>query len=751
MMENLEQATAQAGLAGRPSVQQGHALDQVHEIVLSGCSPIPLANYLKALGILRLVAEQADPGARGFWRNDAFVLLTRLDTEALQRFFLEEYAPTPVLAPWNGGSGFYPGDNQSGIEPIENGSTERLAKLRDTIATIRTVLRRRGLEAKPEGDAKSALLAELRAELSDEALAWLDAAVVLTEESPRYPPLLGTGGNDGRLDFTNNFMQRVVAVIDPTTGQAQEKTKALLGLALHGEARPGIPSAAIGQFAPGTAGGPNQTAGFDAKALVNPWDFILMLEGALLFAAAATRRLEHSTGGGLSYPFTVRSTGAGSGVAALSDEANARAEIWMPLWETPTTLTELKVLLAEGRVTLGRRPVRDGLDFARAAAKLGVERGISGFQRYAFLMRSGKAYFATPLNRLAARRNRAGDIIDELDADGWLSRFRQFGRSDGSTRLASLVRRLEDALFALAGTQGKDPLAVQRVLVILGEAQRYLATSPKAREACPPVPQLSARWATQANDRSQEFDLAAALASLHALRQREDGSTRRVLPMRIHLAPEKLDLEHKHRQPAWDEQATHQVTWGAGRLEDNLIETLQRRLLEAERLQLVDKPFAFDHAASASAIAAWLEGRLDHARLEALVPGLMLVRIPRLASSTTETVPLPAAYRLLKPFFCTDAQLREVKLLSADSQLPLRADFIRRLMAGRTAEALDLAVRRLKAYGVAAELKGLRRGAADFPDGRRLLAALLVPLRDDDLKGLLPKPDPMEEQKNEGV
>ncbi len=62
MMENLEQATAQAGLAGRPSVQQGHALDQVHEIVLSGCSPIPLANYLKALGILRLVAEQADPG-----------------------------------------------------------------------------------------------------------------------------------------------------------------------------------------------------------------------------------------------------------------------------------------------------------------------------------------------------------------------------------------------------------------------------------------------------------------------------------------------------------------------------------------------------------------------------------------------------------------------------------------------------------------------------------------------------------------
>lgn len=30
---------------------------------LSGCSPAPLANYLKALGILRLVSEQTDPTA----------------------------------------------------------------------------------------------------------------------------------------------------------------------------------------------------------------------------------------------------------------------------------------------------------------------------------------------------------------------------------------------------------------------------------------------------------------------------------------------------------------------------------------------------------------------------------------------------------------------------------------------------------------------------------------------------------------
>src|SRR5690606_5577704 len=120
------------------------------------------------------------------------------------------------------------------------------------------------------------------------------------------------------------------------------------------------------------------------------------LEGALLFAAAATRRLEHGSGGALSYPFTVRANSAGFGSTALSDEAAARTEIWMPLWEAPSTLGELKTLLGEGRVTLGRRPARDALDFARAVVKLGVERGIAGFQRYAFLKRYGKNYFATP-------------------------------------------------------------------------------------------------------------------------------------------------------------------------------------------------------------------------------------------------------------------------------------------------------------------------------------------------------------------
>lgn len=54
-------------------------MNETHVVELTGCTPEPLMNYLKALGVLRLVSEQADPEARGYWRGDRFVLESRLD------------------------------------------------------------------------------------------------------------------------------------------------------------------------------------------------------------------------------------------------------------------------------------------------------------------------------------------------------------------------------------------------------------------------------------------------------------------------------------------------------------------------------------------------------------------------------------------------------------------------------------------------------------------------------------------------
>ncbi len=742
-MVSLTETAERLAAAGRVAGKQGDLPareargvydidDGFHRVTLAGCTPTPLASYLKALGVLRLVAEQIDPEARGAWHDEQFVLDSRLDAEGLREFFLREYRPTPVLAPWNGGSGFHAKDNKDGIAPLRASGAPRLSALRGAIEQIDGMLEARGFTERPAGDDKTDFLSALRAELPEEALAWLDAAVLLTEENPKYPPLLGTGGNDGRLDFTNNFMQRVVAVLDPASGEPAAGATGWLEQALFAAACPSMPSAKIGQFSPGGAGGPNQTSGFDAdKPLVNPWDFILMLEGALLFAAAATKRLESAQTAGISYPFTVRLTGAGSGGLSVDEESNARAEFWAPIWSMPVHLGELQNVLAEGRVTLGRRPARDGLDFARAVSRLGVERGIGAFQRYAFLMRSGKAYFATPLNRITVERNRGADLIDDLEDSGWLGRFRRHARREGSNRVVSLARRLEDALFELTTARDDEGPVLRRLLAQLGEIQLYLARSPKARDlaagGCPPVPSLSSQWFRRADDGSPEMAIAAGLAGLHA--RAPDGSPR--LPMRVHLAPERPG-----RYPSWLDDETHTVTWALGApLEDNLAATLHRRLLQAESPDIADKPLHAWRTAPLADVAGWLAGDLDERRVAALLPGLMLVRMPGGAGQWADRqAPLPLAYRLLKPLFCTDDQLRRVKLIPSDRSLPLKADVPRRLQADDVAGAAELARRRLRAADIPLASRVFRPGTSD---GRRLLAALMVPVSDQAVAALL--------------
>jgi CRISPR-associated protein Csx17 len=361
-----------------------------HEVALPGCTPVPLAGYLKALGVLRLVAEQADAGAKGCWRNDHFILASELDADALHAFFLDKYRPTPVVAPWNGGSGFYYREEKlDTVDPVTgkrektgrrnqptaatrtldtllSSTADRFSLYREVVQVAKTVLTSLDFEEAPKDEPKDYLVSVLRSTIPESGLVAFDSTLFLTQDGTKYPPLWGTGGTDGNLDFTNNFMQRLVGLFDATSGDPTPEAKAFLSEALFAVPVPGLLSTAIGQFSPGSAGGANQASGFSSDSLINPWDFVLMLEGALLFAAAATRRLESRAPGALSYPFTVRPTGAGSGSSALGDEGNARAEMWSPLGSAATPPAELKPLRAEGRVTAGRQPARDGPGSVRA-------------------------------------------------------------------------------------------------------------------------------------------------------------------------------------------------------------------------------------------------------------------------------------------------------------------------------------------------------------------------------------------------
>jgi hypothetical protein len=106
---------------------------------LTGCAPAPLAHYLKAIGILRIVAQQKDPGALGFWRDEHFCLVSSLDHAALRAFFLDDYAPTAFVSPWNKGSGFYIA-NDPGLAPIERSTAPRFEPYRKAAAEARAGL-----------------------------------------------------------------------------------------------------------------------------------------------------------------------------------------------------------------------------------------------------------------------------------------------------------------------------------------------------------------------------------------------------------------------------------------------------------------------------------------------------------------------------------------------------------------------------------------------------------------------------------
>ena len=719
----------------------------MNTLPLPGCAPVPLAHYLKALGVLRLVSEQCpDSGATGHWQGNTFVLTSTLDREALLKFFLEAYRPTPIIAPWNGGGGFFYREEKSkekelatgklkktgvrnqptaatrAIDCIADSSSKRLSNYSATVDVARQIIRKLGLHEAPKDEQKAEALTLFRNSLSDAAVKAFDTSIVLTEGGAAYPPLMGTGGTDGNLDFTCNFVQRLLDVIEPQSGNPQARSECWLISALFSDASAGVTAdAAIGQFFPSASGGVNATSGFDGASAVNPWDFILMIEGALMFAASAVKRLESSGTGQLAYPFSVRSVGVGYGSSTTSDEGDSRGEIWLPIWEQPSSLSELQAVFCEGRSQVNGRPAKNAVDFARAVASLGVDRGIANFQRYAFLKRNGKNYFATPLDRVIVKRNQlATQLLAPLDH--WLERFRRAARTDGApASVQRAARNLESAIMAFC--KASDPERVQELLISLGECESALAGSWKWTQESfiPFLPLLSSDWLCAANTGTTEFRLAASLASTIAL----FGNT--AVPLRCHLEPVSFGGGREKRWFKWTETAGTNVVWREGDLADALNAILARRIVLSVKSGCKSYPDKSRIPARPSDIALFIEGRTDDTLLSRLFWGLSLIDF---GGDDTENFKIgfpperrdpPALYAMLKPCFSRK---------TFDTEIPLVAAIHRRASAGNGTEASVLAARRLRASGLSPAVESVPSFALA---SRRTAAALLFPLTENDL------------------
>jgi CRISPR-associated protein Csx17 len=620
-----------------------------HVLELRGCTPEPLGNYLKGLGVFRLIAEQADPQARAWWKNGVLVLHTKWSPEELSEFFMHGighertpiYCPTPIFAPWGGRPGFYADGNEKAKARLESlrqlSPPGRFAMAQQVVKVTNDVLARRrwsNTSKNKRADLKASIIAAMRNAWSESGIDWFDACLALDEDA-RFGFLYGTGGNEGSADITNNFWE----LIEETIGLPSPKkdSRELLATAVFGTSRVGGTCRTAGQHFPLAAGSSNCGQGFFGSASTNPWDVVLMMEGAVLFSGATTKRLSQLGKGKAAFPFMIDHLATDEPSTSMKDEAKqdlqvirCRAEFWMPLWSSPASLPAIRALLAEGRL---QRPsgqhTEHTLHAMEAIKSLGVSRGIDTFHRVALFERRGKgSYLSSSLGFHSTARSPARFGAELAHLEEFRDQvYRRLREGPGiPDRVIRARQRFHVALAALferdehQATQMSD--ALLEVFVGAARIEREIALLKERGELLTPCPPLM--WKNQrADDRTANHCLACAIAGITASGEvsSEDRSTPAVESIRANLLP----VQRRGKAWTWDDKRRSAVWSRGASLDANLAAVLRRRLIDAERGSGEGLPLWSSYGAGFEDLLAYWNGEVDEDRLTDLLHGLALV------------------------------------------------------------------------------------------------------------------------------
>lgn len=800
------------------------------EVVLSNCRTEPWASYLRGLAVLRLVAEQKDAEVKGSFRDDRFVLDSTLDRAALLDFFVREYRPTPVVSPWNGGSGFYPKDDKSGIQricaskdarfityskvleqvrswpelPNPDRSLEEIINIassrmmldiggifqdlydgfirnptslhdeivrlglpksrhpyedifsalqgRDMLISINEWDAIRGLsveeatrmkttknakliayvkkirtqmDGRSRKGIKEALLRKCRSTLPLEAIKWTDSAMIVDADGEaRYPPILG-GGNEGNLEYSRTFMNYVGILL---LSLGEDDCRELLSNSLFGDRTNKYSVNVMGMFDPGRAGGFNQGVGIESKDFpANPWDFVLAIEGSMLWASSITRR-EGDRAGVLSSPFTTRSRGVGYTSASELDAAPGTFELWAPIWERPTGLRETRYLMAEGRAYIGRSVSHQSIQFVIALANLGTDRGIREFARYGIFKRRGDNKVIMPLGRHKVHDVPKAHLLEELDPivqtlDRFMHQFK--GQPPASLDIAK--KGIDQSILNVVARGSTT--SFKELLIAIGRLERIIGQRNPFKEPrlIRPLGGLSMEWLLACDDGSPEIRLAGAISSLY---------DKNLGPWRAQM--EQVDPKRPY---AWSEKKGS-VSWGAGSLYHNLAASLHWRILlsagqkDAHPLRSSIKLHPWD-------AMTMITEDLNHNTFEDLLWGMTWIDWTLNGHSMSTLKDIGEAWRkplsprvvprgwtmlaaTLSPHGVETSKNEHVVMACDPGEVSL-------LMAGRYHDAVRLARRRLFATGVPVRMAVPNEAL----EGVRVAASLLLPVRFVDINTVI--------------
>lgn len=694
-------------------------------VVLPGLRADVLGAWMAAVGLLRVAARKW-PAVRGAWRDGVFVLV--------------------------GGP----------------------ARVDELVAHLVTVARGKHWSsyerfwAKEQKKEDPHALACLVADRTEEE-ARLLAAHIVPGERLWFNPLLGSGGNAGRRSFAKGWQaarDELVAALDASSGGATNTEEKARGASRRRAARksrtvPEPADACVGDLRSFLGGGDcavkkdwgagswfsqavesaNSGQTPTAKGQLTPWAMLLACEALPLFAGSPSRRLGTRARASAAFPFATE----GPAPRTQGEAGKARGELWLPLWDRPMTIPDVRWLFWRARAEVGARGATTPAAFSAAVLRRGTDARLTGFARFTLASTTGQTFeprfegvvaTSRPLGVVSPRaEGRVAEIVLELFEQ--LPRDEKVGKR---WRVAGYRAPIEHALVARAADQASPATARTLLDAFVHALDRADRSQPVRKRGLRwqllPCEWLPALFGDELP--SLEARLAMGASSLLPL-----GEVPAFAAYRFGAEIEKGRVARHPQQPParW--------LWRTQSVESCLAALALRRLVDAaahgDGANGDAMPFRTAVRISLADVAAWLRGDVDEALLGRWIGRMALFDWRGLqgASKANDAVrravmPEPernapavdadsAAYGLLRPLFDSRA------IVAGDGD-PLFAEesgartvagarqIATLLAAGASTAAIDVARRRYAS--------GLRP-LADFgapvaiARPRRLLASLI--------------------------
>lgn len=694
--------------------------EQLPALPIPGLPPDSLGNYLASLGLLRLLARRW-PTVRIAWHEDILHVV---------------------------------------------GGPKNLAEVVDALVGIAaegawTPYERDWADAqKKSTKAKSGTPLALWQASAEESTLELITAHAVTAASVSFNPLLGSGGNAGRRDFSKGWKQATTELTRASAAQTKP-TKTRTAKASIPDPKKELEALLLGQPETWLLEKLNAASWFsDANKLYNsgqapyregrlsPWAMALACEGLAFQAGGASRRLgAHARAVG-AFPFVTHAA-----APLTSGEAGHDAgEFWAPIWERPMTLPEVRALFSRGRAEVRGHGALTPSAFATAIMRRGVDAGITEFRRFALgrttsantfeprfegtfrlspspaasgsSSRPEAAWAATSLQRVL-------DLLDRLPRDQKKGQRWRFVGLRGPIERAMLhVAREPENPAAALDLLDATLLGLDRVDRNRSFRERRVRWEPL------PLEWLPALFGTA---RVVEARLALALVSQFSVER----------PFTLY----RFGVEKRHSRFEHPASPPKRWVWGPGPLAHVLSKVLLGLTLDWESVRDEEAPARQGIPAALADVSRWLDGSVDEALLARWISRFALFDWSFIPTGVwvahhpprSETVPVTGAlalFGLFQPLFGLtplyrrqDSDGRDL----LDSESGARTAGAARALASLVrAGQIDPAVR-LAASRYAMANAPLVRTAApwDVREPERLLASILFSIADHERTALI--------------